>query len=152
MDNIIVYLDDADFARHALVPMKMAAPGSQQPTHWVLVACPPRMTRYISKWVTHAARENWRDRWAEKLLARIAPELLAQGDQVTTVLAHGPLVDLTQELLAQHGAARVLDARRPKFGQDMAPVTPDQPTTAEARWSVPGAIAGMGAVLVLAAE
>jgi hypothetical protein len=152
MDKIIVYLDDADFARHELVPMKMTTPGAQQATHWILVACPPRMTRHISKWVNHTARENWRGKWAEKLFARITPELQAQGDQVSTVLAHGPLVELTQVLLSQHGAARVLDARRPKFGQDMAPVTPDQPTATEARWTVPGTIAGMGAALVLAAE
>lgn len=152
MDKIIVYLDDADFARHQLAPMKNGGPTARQATHWVLVACPPRMTRHISKWVNYTARENWRGKWAEKLFARITPELLAEGNQVTTVLAHGPLVELTQELLSQHGAARVLDARRPKFGQDMAPVTPDQPTSGEARWTVPGAIAGMGAALVLAAE
>ena len=152
MDKIIVYLDDADFARHQLAPMKNGGPSAEQATHWILVACPPRMTRHISKWVNHAARESWRDKWSEKLFTRITPELQAQGDQVTTVLAHGPLVELTQELLSRHGAARVLDARRPKFGQDMAPVTPDQPTATEARWTVPGAIAGMGAALVLAAE
>lgn len=152
MDKIIVYLDDADFAKHQLAPMKNGGSIARQATHWILVACPPRMTRHISKWVNHTARENWRNKWAEKLFGRITPELQAQGDQVTTVLAHGSLVELTQGLLSQQGAARVLDARRPKFGQDMQPVTPDQPAAGEARWSVPGAIAGMGAALVLAAE
>ena len=152
MDKIIVYLDDADFARHELVPMKMAAPGAQQATHWILVACPPRMTRHISKWVNNTARENWRNKWAEKLFAHVTPDLMAQGDQVTTVLAHSSLVELTRELLTQHGAARVFDARRPKFGQDMPPVTADQPASGETRWSVPGAIVSMGAALVLAAE
>lgn len=152
MDKIIVYLDDAAFARHQLAPMKNSASGSQQGTLWILVACPPRMTRHISKWVNHTARQNWRIKWADKLLAEIMPELQAQGDTVATVLAHGPLLELTQELLTQYGVARVLDARRPKFGQDMPPVTADQPTSGEARWSVPGAIVGMGAALVLAAE
>jgi len=46
----------------------------------------------------------------------------------------------------------VLDARRPKFGQDMQPVTEDQPTPKDGRWAVPGAVMGMGAMLVLAAE
>lgn len=152
MDKIIVYLDDAAFARHQLAPMKNSASGSQQGTLWILVACPPRMTRHISKWVNHTARQNWRIKWADKLLAEIMPELQAQGDTVATVLAHGPLLELTQELLTQYGVARVLDARRPKFGQDMPPVTADQPASGEARWSVPGAIVGMGAALVLAAE
>lgn len=152
MDKIIVYLDDADFAKHQLAPMENGSPGARQGTHWILVACPPRMTRYISKWVNHTARENWRIKWAEKLLTQITPALQARGDQVTAVLAHGSLVELTKKLLAQHGTARVLDARRPKFGQDMPLVTENQPMTDQARWSVPGAVAGMGAVLVLAAE
>ncbi len=152
MDKIIVYLDDAEFAQHQLTPMKNGASGTQQGTHWILVACAPRMTRHISKWVNHTARQNWRNKWADKLFAQVTPELQARGDTVTAVLAHGPLVELTQELLKQHGVARVLDARRPKFGQDMQPVTADQPASSEARWTVPGAIAGMGAALVLAAE
>ena len=104
MDKIIVYLDDAAFARHQLAPMKNSASGSQPGTRWILVACPPRMTRHISKWVNHTARQNWRIKWADKLFAEIMPELQAQGDTVTTVLAHGPLLELTQELLTQHGA------------------------------------------------
>lgn len=152
MDKIIVYLDDAEFARHELVPMKLAASDARPATHWILVACPPRMTRHIGKWINQSARDTWRNNWAEKLFARIAPVLQAQGDRVTTLLAHGLLVELTRELQLQHGAARVLDARRPKFGQAMPPVTPDQPPRGESGWSVPSAVAGMGAVLVLAAE
>jgi hypothetical protein len=110
------------------------------------------MTRHISKWVNHSARQNWRVKWADKLFAEITPEMQASGDRVTTVLANGPLVEMTQALQKQHGVARVLDARRPKFGQDMQPVTLDQPVSGQARWSVPGAIVGMGAALVLAAE
>lgn len=152
MDKIIVYVDDVEYAQHQLVPMEGKLPGQPQATHWIVVACPPRMTRHISKWVNHTARENWRNKWADKLFARITPDLQAQGHKVTPVLSRGPLVEMTRELLEKHGTARVLDARRPKFGQDMAPVTPDQPATQEARWAVPGAVAGMGAFLVLASE
>jgi hypothetical protein len=153
MDKIIVYLDDPAFAQHHLVPMKNeTSAGVRQATHWVLVACPPRLTRHISKWVTHVARDNWRNRWSEKLFARITPALKSQGDQMTLVVAHGPLIELTRELQLKHGMARVLDARRPKFGQDMLPVAPDQPVPNQARWSVPAAVAGMGAALVLTAE
>lgn len=152
MDKIIVYLDDADHARHQLVPMGSDATGTRQGTHWILVACPPRMTRHISKWVNHTARENWRQKWAEKTFAPISRELRGRGDTVTEVLARGQLVELTQELQTRHGVSRVLDARRPKFGQDLQPVTADQPAPHDGHWSVPGAIAGMGAVLVLASE
>lgn len=155
MDKIIVYLDDADHALQQLVPMKnVAQPNAEmQTTQWVLVACAPRMTRHISKWVSHSARENWRASWSEKLFAQIVPVLKAQGDTtVTTVVAKGPLPTLTERLLTQHRGARVLDARHAKFGQDLPPVTKDQPTGHDSRWSVPGAVAGMGALLVLASD
>jgi len=152
MDNIIVYVDDADYALHQLKPMEGGPAGQRPPTHWILVACPPRMTRHISKWVNHAARQNWRGKWSEKLFARITPQLLARDDKLTPVLAHGPLLETTRELIETHGAARVLDARRPKFGQDLTPVTAGQPASQDARWTVPGAVAGLGAMLVLASE
>lgn len=150
MDNIIVYVDDAEYALHQIKPMG----GNQAPqtTHWIVVACPPRMTRHISKWVHHAARQKWRQKWAERLYAQITPSLRGEADRITQVLAHGPLAEMTRELIETHGAARVLDARRPKFGQDLAPVTAGQPATQDARWTVPGAVAGMGAFLVLASE
>jgi hypothetical protein len=153
MDKIIVYLDELEFAKHHLVPMKStAAGGAGTPTHWILVACPPRLTRHVSQWVHQSARASWRARWAASLLARIQQELMTPGDIITPVVAQGCLTELTRELQSQHGICRVLDARRPKFGQEMAPVTLDQPTTGETRWAVPGAVAGMGAALLLAAE
>jgi hypothetical protein len=152
MDKIIVYFDDAAFARRQLASMRTSTAAPAQGTHWILVACPPRMARHISKWGSHSARQNWRAKWADKLFAEIAPEMQAGGDRVTKVLANGPLVEVTQTLQQQHGAAQVLDARRPKFGQDLQPVTPDQAPSGRARWSVPGAIVGMGAALVLAVE
>lgn len=151
MDNIIVYVDDADYALHQLRPME-GTPDATRVTHWVMVACPPRMTRHVSKWVNHSARENWRVKWAEKLFARVCPELQARGDKVTQIVARRSLAELTQELQRTHGVARVFDARRPKLGQELPPVTPDQPTDGASRWTVPGAVAGMGAILVLASE
>lgn len=150
MEKIIAYVDDAAYAQQQLTPMKSSGAGSA-PTHWVLVACAPRMTHRISKWVSHSARESWRAKWSEKLFAQIVPGLKAQGDAVTEVLAKGSLPELTTQLLQQHGPARVLDARRPKFGQDMQPVTEDQPKK-DGGWQIPGAVAGMGALLVLAAD
>jgi hypothetical protein len=154
MDKIIVYLDDAAYAQQQLAPMQggdTAARSSRQSTHWVLVACAPRMTQHISKWVSHSARENWRAKWAEALFERIVPQLRAAGDEVTTVMAKGPLPELTRKLAARHHAARILDARRPKFGQPLQPVTASQQTGKDG-WEVPAAVAGMGALLVLASE
>jgi hypothetical protein len=109
VDTVIVYLDDADYARSRLA----AGPAR---THWVLVACAPRLTRRISKWVSHSARENWRGKWADRLFEQLLPHLRGGGHEVTTVLARTPLPELTRELQAQHAGARVLDLRRPRSG------------------------------------
>lgn len=155
MDKIIVYVDSADHALQQLVPMKGSLqPGraSQQPTQWILVACTPRVTKHISKWVSHSARENWRAQWSQKLFAQITPTLKAQGDEVHTVIAHGKLPELTDQLLAKYHGARVMDARCSRFGQDLSPVMRDQPTPRNSRWTVPGTVAGMSALLVLASD
>lgn len=152
MDKIIVYIDDLEFAAQQLAPMKHNGSVSQQGTHWILVACPPRMTRHISKWVSYSARENWRAKWADKLFAQITPHLRTHSDQVTQVLASANLAEQTQDLISRLGTARVLDARRPKFGQDLQPVTVEQKLSTQSRWTVPGAVAGLGAALVIAAE
>jgi len=147
METVIVFVDDADYARQQLAPMR-----NPQPTHWVLVGCAPQLTRRVGKWVTQSARTQWRAKWCEKLFARIAPELAAPQDKVTTIIAKRPLPQLTRELLQRHGSGRVLDARRPKFGHPLEPVTADQPVGQRPGWEVPGALAGLGAALVLAAE
>lgn len=148
MEKVILYVDDAAYAREFLA----RAPADAGVRQWVLVACAPRMTRHISKWVSHSARENWRAKWFAKVQEQLLP-LLAVGDaQVTPVLAKGPLTELTQRLKLEHGAARVVDARRPKVGVDLEPVAPDVPPAGHSGWALPGAVIGMGALLVLANE
>jgi hypothetical protein len=151
MDTLIVYLDDADYAQHILAPMLIAG----TPTRWVLVACAPRMSRRIGKWLSHSSRENWRNKWCDKLFSKITPiiEDSTTKEQLTIeyVVAQGALPELTQQLRTRFGAARVVDARRPKFGQEMAPITENQPLT-KASWQIPGAVGSLSALLVLAAE
>jgi hypothetical protein len=137
MNKVIVYLDDPAYARHRM-------PGVDAgPTHWVLVACAPRMTHRISKWVSHSARENWRAKWADKLFGQVVPPLRERGDAVTPVLARGPLPELTRSLMAEHGTAQVLDVRRPKADDRPADAGP---------WSPPGTLLGMSAALLLAVD
>jgi hypothetical protein len=113
-----------------------------EPTHWVLVACAPRMTHRISKWVSHSARENWRAKWADKVFDQVVPPLRARGDAVTPVLARGPLPELTRALMAEHGTVRVLDARRPRSDDGAA----------DERRFKPGSLLGMSAALLLACD
>lgn len=137
MDTYIIYLDDASYAHQVLAPM-LASPS---PARWVLVACAPRMSRRIGKWLSHSARENWRAKWCDKLFTNVTLLLQAPHAQQPNVLeyvvATGPLPELTQHLHRQFGAARVVDARRPKFDQDVTPVVSEQPAQHAVRWQIP---------------
>lgn len=147
MDRVILYVDDAT---HALEQIARLREQGLRPDHWVLAACAPRMSSRISKWVSHSARENWRSRWFARTQQTLEPVLRQQGAQVTTVLAQGSLLELTQQLLLAHGAARVLDLRRPRVGAALDPVQAAQPRTGAARGPLPGSALGLGALLILA--
>ena len=151
MQSIIVYVDDADWALWQLAPM--ACGEGAVPLRWVLVACPPRMSQHIGKWTNHATRQGWRQRWSAELFKRFEPALHGRGHRVVRVVAQGPLPKLTTQLVREHAAVHVLDARRPRFGEALRPVTPEQaPQAPGARWQLPAAVIGLGAVLALAAE
>lgn len=122
MDNMIVYVDDAHYALQILQPMRQTG-STANPTRWIVVGCAPRVTHRASKWVTNSARESWRGRWAEKVFGQLLPLLEQDGNTVITLLAKTNLSTQTETLKTEYGAARVLDARRPKFGQDLQPVT-----------------------------
>jgi hypothetical protein len=117
LDTYIVYLDDAAFAEEKLAKV-LAQP---QVKRFILVACAPRMTRRIGKWLSHSARENWRDKWCDKLFAQFTP-CVSRADHVFCEVANGPLPEYTEMLLKDVGKAQVIDARRPKFGVERQPV------------------------------
>ena len=147
MDNIIVYVDDAAYARQMLQPM-LPSGDSRSPTRWIVVGCAPRMTHHVSKWVTHSARESWRGKWAEQVFSQLVPVLQQAGDAVVTRLAQKTLCTQTEALIKEHGAARILDARRPKFGQDLQPVTATQ---AQERHGVLGYVTALASAGLLVA-
>ncbi len=148
MENIIVVLDDAAHALNQVLPMRK----SEGATHWIVVACPPRLTRHISRWVNQGSRNAWRKRWAQELLAKVQPELTRSGDTCELRLLDGKLSDMTEGLQKEFALARVLDARRPKVGQDLEPATASQPTGPSSSWVLPGGTAALGAMIILAAE
>ena len=143
MDNIIVYVDDAQYALQLLQPM-LPAGQPQGPTRWIVVGCAPRVTHHVSKFVTHSARDGWRRKWSEKVFGQVVPSLHREGDEIVTLLAQTNLCSQTEALIKTHGAARVLDARRPKFGQDLQPVTPAQAQESHGVARYVAALAGAG--------
>lgn len=148
METIAVFVNDAGHARHVLQPLLQ----SGQPTHWVLVACPPHLTRHVGRWVSGAAREQWRERWAAELFAQLEPELRAQtGSQVEKMRARRSLVEVSTRLQAKRAGVRLLDARASRLGQPQEPLTVAQPSTQEPAWVGPLAVATtLSAMLVLA--
>lgn len=154
MDKVIVYVDDAAHAREFLEPLSAAAPAGQ--IQWVVIACAPRMTHRISKWVSHSARESWRAKWADRLFEALLPALRSHGHSVTPVLARGPLNELTAQIQAEMGSTRVLDARRVKAPDAPKADAPSHGPQRTTPWAAPGALgswlAGVGALIALAGD
>ncbi len=146
MDNIIVYVDDAAYGLQLLQPM-LQSTDSAAPARWMVVGCPPRMTRHVSKWLARSARDSWRVKWAEKVFFQLTPWLTKNGDEVHTYMAKADLAGQTESLIKQHGQARILDARRPKFGEDLQPVTATQAQERQGTMGYFAALAGAGLIV-----
>ncbi|MDO4592286.1 MAG: hypothetical protein Q4B46_05695 [Comamonadaceae bacterium] len=140
MKTIIVYVDDAAYAQ-PLLEAAVQSPHATD-THWVVVACAPRITHRVSRFVSNRSRENWRSKWADKLFAQLQPGLQGRAARMTMLLARVPLQELMENVQAEHGPVQqVLDLRRPKMQAEaptQAPVTPLR--------KFAGTVAGMGAV------
>lgn len=150
MQTMIVYVDDATYARKMLLPL-LPTGDVQHATRWVVVACSPNVTHDITKWVSPEALALWREDWAAPVFDQIKPLLVREGDTVITHLASHklPLIEQTQALVLQHGVAQVLDARRPKLGQDLEPVTSAQPQEHNSLVRYVTAVAGAGLLVAL---
>jgi hypothetical protein len=109
-----------------------------------VVGCAPRVTHRASKWVTNSTRESWRGKWAEKTFARLLPLLQQDGDTVVTRMAQASLCNQTESLIKEYSVARVLDARRPKFGHDLQPVTAAQAQEKHGIFGCAAALASAG--------
>ncbi len=153
METMIVYADDAEYARKTLTPLLATRHGqnTNEESHWIVVACAPSVTNDVAKWVSPEAKDLWRDDWAIALFGQIKPILGAAGNTVSTQLANAKssLIDQTSELLKLHKGAKVIDARRPKFGYDLQPVTSEQPAGNK---KLAGLAAAVTVATVLAAD
>jgi hypothetical protein len=153
METMIVYVDDAEYARKTLLPLLPTghAQNTKEVSHWIVVACAPSVTNDVGKWASPEAKDLWRDDWALALFGQVKPMLGVMGNTVSTQLANAKssLIDQTRDLLKLHNGAKVIDARRPKFGQDLEPVTREQPTGNK---KLSGLAAAVTVATVLAAD
>ena len=145
METIAVFVNDAAHARHVLEPLLEGG----RPTRWIVVACAPKLTRHIGRWVSNAARTQWRERWASELYAELEPGLAADGNRVEKMLARRPLVEVSARLQSREAGVRLLDARAPRWGHPDEPITVAQPAE-QSRWVAPLAVTtGLSAMLAL---
>lgn len=149
MERIAVFVNDAAHAQHILQPMLRGA----APLQWTVVACPPALTRHAGRWISQAARTQWRERWCAEVFAVLDPLLLphAAGPVEHVVATRAP-AQIVQRLEARHGTAlRLLDARRPRLGKPDEPLCATQPASDVGRWAVPlAATTGLTMMLALA--
>jgi len=149
MEKLAVFINDAAHAQHLLQPMIEGGAAA----HWVLVACPPTLTRHISRWVSKASRRQWQERWALALFEQLEPALRSPpGSVVERLVARRPLADVSGRLASRLPGLRLLDARRPRIGAEDEPVSRTQPPDqATVRWAAPLALTtGLSAMLALA--
>lgn len=147
MDKIVVFVNDASHAEQALRPL-----AGGEPCHWIVVACPPTLTRHIGRWVSTAARQQWRDRWSAELFAKVEPVLKTNGgSRIEKMVARRPLIELATRIDQRLGGVKVFDARRPRLGQPDEPVSASTPEKEISRWAYPVAVTtGLSAMLALA--
>ncbi len=150
METFIVYLDDKQYALQQIVPMLSRQEASQQ-VSWVLVGCPPRLTRHSGRWLSQSAQKKWRQDWTQETTQEIATLLKQHNNQVFIKTAHGPLTEFTKKLSREFVSARVIDARRPKLTANLHPVTDDQPQ-AKSDLVVPAGILAIGASIAMVAD
>lgn len=151
METYIVYIDDKQFALQHLVPMLPEKGKHITPANWILMGCPPKLNRHTGRWITQTAQKKWRQEWTRDTLQEVVQLLEKYGNKVSTQVVQGSLVNLTQQIQLQVGAARVIDARRPKLAMNLQPVTAQQPQE-NSSWLVPGGVAAMGALIVMASD
>ena len=122
MVTLIIYINDSEYARNQLATMIQA----HQPTQCVLVGCPPRLNRHISRWISGGARKKWQTQWSETTCSEISMAFASEGHQFVHRVAFGPLINVTKQLQGEFLGARVLDARRPRLAQTAEPLVEGQ--------------------------
>jgi hypothetical protein len=150
MERIAVFVDTAQHAKRLIQPMLGQNHGQ---TQWIVVGCPPRLSRHVGKWVSQASRTQWHRRWQQALRSELEPLFAAQGLTAEWELAQGRLEKITARLRTQYGQSlRLLDARVPKAGHIGEPLQQSQPDGPVVAWRAPVAVSSSVAVMLALAD
>jgi hypothetical protein len=153
MRHVALFIDDAAAARLALQPLMQSA----DPDRVVLVACAPKFSHHVGRFLTHAHRDQYRQRWARELFAELQPLwAAAPRGAVETMVAKAPIDVMVQRMRVRYGTDLIaMDARRAglehaREGAKPASGPAPEPTVAQ-RWLVPAFVtSGVGIALALA--
>lgn len=149
MSSVALFIDDAAAARLALQPLMQGHP----PERIILVACAPKFTHHVGRFVSHAGREQYRLRWARDLFTELQP-LWSQAPRgcIETTIAKAPLEVMVQRMRLQLGSDLVaLDARRSQLDRVRTGAAPTPAQQLAQRWLVPAFVtSGLGIAMVLA--
>ena len=149
MDTFIIFINDADFAKRQLLTFIEG----RSPARWVLVGCPPRLPRHSGRFLSQPALKRWRADWTREATKDLVAVLSARGHEASTRVAHTPLVAFTRQLRGELGqVASLLDARRPRTGVSLEPITEERPGERSDAWSATGGAILLGALIAIASE
>ena len=147
METFVIFANDRTHVMNQVMPLLEDANAA----NWVLVGCPPRMTRHAGKWLTQRALKRFKDEWTETNLRDIADILKKRGDNVVTRVAITSLLQMTKALKAEFGPLRIIDARLQHQMQTLPALTESQVPEANT-WVVPVSAIALGAAVSLAAD
>ena len=148
MRQVALFIDDAATARLAPQPLMQ----SSEPGRVILVACAPKLTHHVGRFLNHASRDQFRQRWARDLFAELQPLWsLAPRGTVETMIAKAPVDVMVQRMRVRYGSELVaMDARRAGLEQARAGATPAAAQATAPRWLIPAFItSGVGIALAL---
>ncbi len=149
METFVIFINDGELAKRQVV----AFVEGRAPERWVLVGCPPRLPRHSGRFLSQPALKRWRADWTREATQEVSAFLSSRGHEVSTRVAHSPLVAFTRQLRGELGqSARLLDARRPRAGATLEPITQEQPGEQIDAWSATGGAIALGALTTIASE
>ena len=147
METFVIFANDKTHVMNQVLPLLEDASAAK----WVLVGCPPRVTRHAGKWLTQRALKRFKDEWTDTNLREVADILKKRGDSVITRVAVSSLLQMTKSLKAEFGPLRIIDARLQHQMQTLPALTESQVPEANT-WVVPVGAIAFGAAVSLAAD
>ena len=131
METFAVYINDHEHGPRQILSLL----NGQAPAHWVLLTCPPRMSRHLGRWLSQPAKKKWRQRWSDDVLREVTERLRAKEDTFEVRVLRHPQAKVERELRREFPGLRLIDARR-----------------LQDSWEVPAGVAAMGTLMTLAVE